>query len=151
MSDNMRELYQEVILDHNKNPKNYGILGDKTNEAHGYNPLCGDKLILQLKVTDEVIEDLKFSGQGCAISMASASMMTQAIKGKTLEECEKLFEDFREMVTGAQCPVECFKRLGKLSVFSGVKEYPTRIKCAILCWHTMKAALEGKQNNITTE
>lgn len=151
MSNNMRDLYQEVILDHNRSPKNCGELPDATHVANGYNPLCGDKLTIKLKIVDGIVEDVKFVGHGCAISTASSSMMTQTIKGKTVEECMHLFEDFREMVTGATCPVETYGRLGKLSVFSGVREYPTRIKCAILCWHTLKAAMKGESEDVTTE
>ncbi|MDD4279247.1 MAG: SUF system NifU family Fe-S cluster assembly protein [Candidatus Sumerlaeales bacterium] len=146
-----RDLYQEIILDHNRNPKNCGALDHCTHSANGYNPLCGDKLQVQLVIKDNVIEDIKFHGNGCAISVASASMMTQVVKGKTVEECMSLFGDFREMVTGNVCPMETAKKLGKLSVFSGVKDYPTRIKCAILCWHTLKAALHGEEDDITTE
>lgn len=147
----MRDLYQEVILDHNKNPKNCGDLSCATHQAHGYNPLCGDKLTVKLQIENGIIQDIKFDGHGCAISTASASMMTQVVKGKSLEDVAHLFTDFHDMVTGDSCPVSNKTRLGKLTVFSGVKEYPTRIKCAILCWHTLKAAMSGEQNDVTTE
>ncbi len=145
MSD-LRELYQEVILDHSKSPRNFHALDDATCSAEGYNPLCGDHLVLYLKVEGDVIVDAGFTGAGCAISSASASMMTAALKGRTRLEAEQLFERFHLLVTGApdETPAED-PALGKLAVFSGVREFPMRVKCASLAWHTMKSALHGDQ------
>jgi nitrogen fixation NifU-like protein len=141
------ELYQEVILDHYKGPRNFGVLADATGAAHGDNPLCGDKIALTIKLNGETIEDLKFKGSGCAISTASASLMTEAVKGKTRAQAEALFEKFHPMVMGTG-PKD---GLDKLEVFSGVSEFPVRVKCATLAWHTLKAALEGKKDTVSTE
>ena len=138
MSD-LRELYQEVILDHNKRPRNFRTIEHPTRTARGHNPLCGDRLTLYLTLDGDVIRDASFQGQGCAISKASASLMTDAIKGKTVAEARNLFEHFHAMITSDTDTVA--EDLGKLSVFSGVREFPTRIKCASLAWHTMKAAV----------
>lgn len=146
----LSELYQEVILDHNKKPRNFQKLLDANRSAEGFNPLCGDQLTLYLKVDDEgVIRDIAFQGSGCAISKASASLMTSALKGKTTREAQELFERFRRLVTGRDGtdPAE----LGKLAVFSGVREFPARVKCASLAWHTMHAALAGDGGRATTE
>ncbi len=149
MSD-LRELYQEVILDHNKRPRNFGPLEDASHTAIGHNPLCGDLLRVFLKMKDGVIEEVRFEGSGCAISKASASMMTDAIKGKTIEEVGTLYEGFHEMVTG-EPGAELPAALGKLAVFAGVCEYPARVKCASLAWHTLDAALHGAGEKVSTE
>ncbi len=140
----LRDLYQQVIVDHNKHPRNFGRLEPCDCEAEGHNPLCGDKLHVYLKLNDEgVIEDVRFEGEGCAISVASASLMTEAIKGLTPQQARELFEAFQAMVTADLDAEPDDERLGKLAVLAGVREFPSRIKCAVLCWHTMKAALEG--------
>lgn len=146
MSD-LRDLYQEVILDHSKSPRNFRALADATCSAEGYNPLCGDHLVLYLKVDKDVIVDAGFTGAGCAISSASASMMTAALKGHTRQEAEEMFERFHLLVTGAPDDTDAATdpALGKLAVFSGVREFPMRVKCASLAWHTMKSALHGDQ------
>ena len=142
MSD-IGELYQQVILDHNKKPRNFRELEDPTTTAEGYNPLCGDQLKLYVKVDgDGRIEDVSFVGSGCAISKASASMLTVNVKGKTIEEATTLFEEFHRLVMGELDPSEK-NHLGRLTIFAGVKEYPARVKCASLAWHTLKGALEG--------
>ena len=141
------DLYQEMILEHYKSPRNFGILEDATRAAHGDNPLCGDKIAVTLKMKGDSVEDIRFKGSGCAISTASASLMTEAVKGKTKGQVEALFERFHKMVTGAG-PAE---GLDKLQVFSGVSEFPVRVKCASLAWHTVKAALEGKKDPVSTE
>ena len=140
MSD-LSDLYQEVILDHNKRPRNFRQLDDASHRAEGYNPLCGDRLNLFVRLDGERIADLGFQGSGCAISKASASLMTDSLKGKTVTEARALFERFHRMVTTP--PDKPVEDLGKLSVFSGVREFPVRIKCASLAWHTLKAALDG--------
>ncbi len=146
----LSELYQEVILDHNKQPRNFHQLPDANRQAEGYNPLCGDHLNVFIKLDDGVIRDISFVGSGCAISKASGSMMTSSLKGKTSFEAEKLFDKFHQMVTGQpHTPVP--SELGKLAVFSGVCEFPSRVKCASRPWHTMRAALEGKAKTISTE
>jgi len=149
MSD-LRELYQEVILDHHKRPRNFGSLPEANHHAEGYNPLCGDRLTVQVDVEDGLIKDVAFDGAGCAISRASASLMTDAVKGKPVEEAERMFEEFRQMVTsGVADAVE--EGLGKLVVFCGVREFPSRVKCASLAWHTLHAALESKDEPVSTE
>jgi nitrogen fixation NifU-like protein len=149
MSD-LRELYQEVILDHNKRPRNFGPLADANRHAEGRNPLCGDHLSVQVDVKDGVIVDVAFDGAGCAISRASASLMTDAVKGKSVEEAERMFAEFRRMVTsGVDEAVE--ESLGKLAVFCGVREFPARVKCASLAWHTLHAALEAAGATASTE
>ena len=137
----LNELYQNVILEHNRSPRNYRVMEHGNRRAEGNNPLCGDQLTLWLKLADGVIEDVSFQASGCAISRASASLMTAAVKGKTRREAAELFERFRGLVTGETA--EAPETLGKLAVFSGVSEYPTRVKCASLPWHTLKAALEN--------
>lgn len=139
MSD-LSDLYQEVILDHNKRPRNFHALEQPSHKADGYNPLCGDRLNLFVKVEGDVITDVGFQGSGCAISKASASLMTDAIKGHTVEEARQLFERFHRMVTTP--PDKSVEDMGKLSVLAGVREFPVRVKCASLAWHTLKAALE---------
>ena len=149
MSD-LRELYQEVILDHNKRPRNFGPLADANHHAHGHNPLCGDRIIVHVDVEDDVIKDVRFEGAGCAISRASASLMTDAVKGKPVAEAEKLFEEFHQLVTtGVNEDVEA--TLGKLNVFCGVREFPSRVKCASLAWHTLHAALGDQDKEASTE
>jgi len=150
MSD-LRDLYQEVILDHHRKPRNFHKLDDANKTAEGFNPLCGDKIHLYLKVEDGVVCDIGFEGAGCAISTASASMMTQALKGKTQAEAEILFDRFHDLLTGNKDVGADAAGLGKLAVFTGVREYPMRVKCATLCWHTLKAALEGNQETVATE
>lgn len=146
----LRDLYQEVILEHSKQPRNYRELGDANHKAEGYNPLCGDHFTVYLKMEGDKIQDVSFQGSGCAISKASASMMTQSIKGKTMSEAEKIFESFHQLVTGA-AESGGGEELGKLAVFSGVSEFPVRVKCATLAWHTLHAALQGEQETISTE
>ena len=150
MSD-LRELYQEVILDHNKRPRNFQKLEGANRAAEGYNPLCGDQLTVYLRLEDDMINDISFQGSGCAISKASASVMTATLKGKTKAEAEDLFETFHKMVTADLNVTFDPLEVGKLAAFSGVREFPVRVKCATLPWHTMRAALEGKAETITTE
>jgi nitrogen fixation NifU-like protein len=148
----LRDLYQEVILEHSKQPRNYRALGDADHKAEGYNPLCGDHFTVFLKMDGEKIQDVSFQGSGCAISKASASMMTQSIKGKTLAEAEQIFQQFHKLVTGQAAGGNgAQEELGKLAVFSGVSEFPVRVKCATLAWHTLHAALEGQQETVSTE
>ena len=148
MSD-LRELYQQVILDHNRRPKNFRAMEGDHVHADGNNPLCGDKLRVYLRIEDGRIEDVSFLGEGCAISKASASLMTQILTGKTVEEAQAIFDDFHKMVTDDDAaPTD---RLGKLAVFSGVREFPVRVKCATLAWHTLGAALTGAEKEVTTE
>jgi nitrogen fixation NifU-like protein len=139
----LRELYQSVILDHNKKPRNFGELATASHHADGNNPLCGDRLRVQLLLEDDVVRDVKFEGQGCAISTASASLMTEAVKGKTLAEVEALFGAFHHLVTSDPTREPETGDLGKLTVFAGVREFPMRVKCATLGWHTLRAALAG--------
>ena len=150
MSD-LRELYQEVILDHNKRPRNFRTIEHATRTAKGHNPLCGDRLTLYLTIDGEQIADVAFEGSGCAISKASASLMTEALKGKTIAQAEALFERFHDVVTSpGDAPVNT-DGLGKLAVFAGVREYPARVKCASLAWHTMKAAVATPDTVVSTE
>ncbi len=140
----LRELYQELILDHSKRPRNFREMPGATHHAVGYNPLCGDRATIYLQVEGDVVKDVSFHGQGCSISTASASMMTDALRGKTVAEAKALFERFHELVTADPSrAAEVAPELGKLGVFAGVHEFPMRVKCASLAWHTMKAALEG--------
>ena len=150
MSD-LRELYQQLILDHNKNPRNFREISDANRTSEGFNPLCGDHINMYLKVEDGQISDIAFQGSGCAISKASASMMTEFVKGKPVEEAEAFFKKFQAMVTTDIQQAVDTADLGKLAVFSGVREYPARVKCATLSWHTMHAALEGEGQSVTTE
>jgi nitrogen fixation NifU-like protein len=145
----LRDLYQEVILEHSKEPRNYRELPNANQKAEGYNPLCGDHFTVYLEVEGDSIRDISFQGSGCAISKASASMMTQSLKGKTRAEAEKLFEQFHKLVTSG--PNGGLGELGKLAVFSGVSEFPVRVKCATLAWHTLHAALRGQQHPVSTE
>jgi nitrogen fixation protein NifU and related proteins len=146
MSD-LTDLYKEVILDHNRRPRNFHTMADASHRAEGYNPLCGDRLTLYLKLDGDVIKDVAFEGSGCAISKASASLMTDAIKGRTVPDARTLFERFHRMVTTP--PEERVEDLGKLSVLAGVREFPVRVKCASLAWHTFKAALDREQKATT--
>jgi nitrogen fixation protein NifU and related proteins len=146
MSD-LSDLYQEVILDHNRRPRNFHPLAEASHTAEGYNPLCGDRLTLYVKVAGDRIEDVSFEGAGCAISKASASMMTDALKGKTVSEANALFERFHRMVTTP--PGQSVEDMGKLSSLAGVREFPVRVKCASLAWHTLKAALTDEQRTST--
>ncbi len=150
----LQELYQQVILDHNKNPRNFGELPQCNHHAHGHNPLCGDQIEVFISVDEKsgLIEDVKFKGAGCAISKASASIMTTLLKGKTIKEARKLFDDFREVVTLDSNSNPDVMNLGKLAVFCGVREFPARVKCASLAWHTMINALENSDvEQISTE
>lgn len=150
MSD-LRDLYQDVILDHSKTPRNFRAQPSANHKAEGFNPLCGDRFTVYVTMDGGAIKDVSFQGSGCAISKASASMMTQSVKGKTMAEAEKIFERFHEMVTGHAESHTGESELGKLTVFSGVSEFPVRVKCATLAWHTLHAALEGKQDPVSTE
>lgn len=150
MSD-LRELYQEVILDHNKRPRNFRKLEMANRRAEGYNPLCGDKLTLYLRIEDGVVRDVAFEGSGCAISKASASMMTDAVKGLTEQEVENLFHQFHSMVSRDLDADFDPDELGKLAVFQGVCEFPARVKCATLAWHTLQAALNQQSDPVSTE
>ena len=150
MSD-LRALYQEVILDHSKRPHNFRPMPDPSHTAQGYNPLCGDKVMLFVKLDGDRITDVSFQGSGCAISTASASLLTETVKGKTLAEVESLFAGFHDLVTGKARPDSKGAPLGKLAVFSGVSEFPVRVKCATLVWHTLRSALQGGKDPATTE
>ncbi len=151
MDQELRELYQQVILDHNKSPRNFRVIENPTQEADGHNPLCGDTLHIYLHVEDDIINDISFQGSGCAISKASASLMTSMIKGKTVNEAEKLFKNFHALVTGNLGNDPDLSELGKLAVFAGVQEFPVRVKCASLAWHTMETALHQNGKEVTTE
>jgi len=150
MFDDLRDLYQEVIFDHNRNPRNFRIIENADRKVEGFNPLCGDRLTLYLQMEGDVIADASFQGSGCAISTASVSLMTEIVKGKTENEAEELFKKFHEMTTGKD---ENFnlEAIGKLAVLAGVCEYPARVKCATLAWHTLDAALKNEQQAISTE
>jgi nitrogen fixation protein NifU and related proteins len=150
MFEDLRDLYQEVIFDHNRNPRNFRIIENADRQVEGFNPLCGDRLTLFLKLNGDIIEDASFQGSGCAISTASVSLMTEIIKGKTQAEAESLFETFHKMTTGQDDEVK-LEAVGKLAVLAGVREYPARVKCATLAWHTLDAALKNQQQAISTE
>jgi len=150
MFDDLRDLYQEVIFDHNRNPRNFRVMENADREVEGFNPLCGDRLTLFLKMDGDVITDASFQGSGCAISTASVSLMTEIVKGKTEAEAETLFTQFHEMTTGKEENVN-LEAIGKLAVLAGVREYPARVKCATLAWHTLDAALKNEANSISTE
>lgn len=151
MMDNLRELYQEVILDHSKHPRNFGKLDPHSHEAHGYNPLCGDTIDIFVILTDDgVISDISFNGKGCAISVASASLLTDIIKGKTLTEANRLFGEFHELVTGKSDALDAGEDTERLMVLAGVKQFPMRVKCATLSWHALQSALKG-DHTATTE
>jgi nitrogen fixation NifU-like protein len=145
MSD-LQDLYQSIILDHNRRPKNYGALEGATNRAEGRNPLCGDEVAVELKVEGDAISDVRFTASGCAVSRAAASIMTQVVKGKSVAEADRLFAQFHELVTGKLKPTpEEARRLGEMAAFSGVSRFPVRVKCASMPWHTLQAALRKDQ------
>lgn len=150
MFDDLRDLYQEVIFDHNRNPRNFRVMEDADRKVEGFNPLCGDRLTLFLKMDGDKIIDASFQGSGCAISTASVSLMTEIVKGKTEAEAEDLFRQFHEMTTGKENKID-LEAIGKLAVLAGVREYPARVKCATLAWHTLDAALKNEQEAISTE
>jgi nitrogen fixation NifU-like protein len=147
----LRELYQEVILDHNKSPRNYGRMENPDRKIDGYNPLCGDHFTLFVKLDGGIIKDISFDGAGCAISKASASVMSAAVKGKTIAEAEELFKQFHALVKGEIDASENLEELGRLAAFSGVSEYPARVKCATLAWHTLHTALTTTEHRTSTE
>ncbi len=147
----LRDLYQEVILDHHKRPRNFHKIENANRQADGFNPLCGDKLSVYMQIENGIIKNIGFIGAGCAISTASASMMTESLKGKTEAEAKVIFERFHQLVTDHSEPQPDPAGMGKLAVFSGVREYPVRVKCATLAWHTMRAALDGRQETVATE
>jgi len=150
--DSKTELYQQVILEHNKKPRNFHKLEPNTHNAEGYNPLCGDHLHVYLNIgKDKKITEATFEGDGCAISKASASMMTEALKGKTVEEAHVLFDQFLNLITGKLNPDKDKHTLGKLAIFQGIWHFPVRVKCASLCWHTVKAAIDKKEKPVSTE
>ena len=146
-----QDLYQEIVMDHNRRPRNFGSIADSTSSSEGFNPLCGDQVTVFLKVSDEIVEDVSFEGVGCAISKSSASMMTEGVKGKSVEEALMVFQAFRRMLTTTSDQVEDSEILGDLEILKGVSQYPTRIKCATLSWHTLQAALQGNGSNVSTE
>ncbi len=150
MFEDLRDLYQEVIFDHNRNPRNFRVIENPSREVEGFNPLCGDRLTLFLAIDDGIITDASFQGSGCAISTASVSLMTEIIKDKTEQQAEDLFKVFHEMVTGKEENIN-LEVVGKLAVLAGVREYPARVKCATLAWHTLDAAIKDEANSISTE
>ena len=150
MNDDLRELYQDVIIEHSKRPRNFRPLDDSARKADGYNPLCGDTVTIYLTLEGDRVKDVSFQGHGCAISTASASVMTEMLKGKTRAQAEELFHTFHDLVTGKASDADP-ERLGKLAVFAGVSEFPARVKCATLCWHTARAAMEGREEPVSTE
>lgn len=148
--NDLRDLYQQMILDHNRNPRNYRELPDATKRVEGYNPLCGDHYTIFVDLDGDVIKDVSFTGNGCAISKSSASVMTTTVKGKRTEEAQKLFDTFHKLVTGESAGLN-EAELGRLAAFSGVSEFPARVKCATLAWHTLHSALQSEQEVVTTE
>jgi nitrogen fixation NifU-like protein len=150
MFEDLRDLYQEVIFDHNRNPRNFRIIDNADRKVDGFNPLCGDRLTLYLKLDGDIISDASFQGSGCAISTASVSLMTEIIKGKTQTEANDLFTVFHEMTTGKSDDIQ-LEAVGKLAVLAGVREYPARVKCATLAWHTLDAALKNEAQAVSTE
>jgi nitrogen fixation NifU-like protein len=151
MDNDLRELYQQVILDHNKSPRNFKKLETANHYAEGYNPLCGDRIDIYVKLDDDRIEDISFVGSGCAISKASASLMSTMVKGKTIGEAEEIFEKFHHLITGKLDEEVNTDEVGKLAVFAGVREFPSRVKCASLAWHTLISALKEENKTVTTE
>jgi nitrogen fixation NifU-like protein len=151
MDNELRELYQQVILDHNKSPRNFKRLETANHYAEGYNPLCGDRIDVYIKLNDDKIEDVSFMGSGCAISKASASLMSTMVKGKTIEETDKIFEKFHHLITGKIGEEVDAAEAGKLAVFAGVREFPSRVKCASLAWHTLISALKEENKTVKTE
>jgi nitrogen fixation NifU-like protein len=150
MFDDLRDLYQEVIFDHNRNPRNFRVIDNADRKVEGFNPLCGDRLTLFLKMDGDMIIDASFQGSGCAISTASVSLMTEIVKGKTEQQANDLFKIFHEMTTGKDEQIN-LEAVGKLAVLAGVREYPARVKCATLAWHTLDAALKNEQKAVSTE
>ena len=146
----VKDLYQEVIVDHNRNPRNFGKLDPADKTLEGFNPLCGDRLTLYLNMDGERISEVGFDGHGCAISMASASLMTEGVKGKSMSEAGAIFNNFHKLLTDSSAALE-LERMGKLAVLAGVRDYPSRVKCATLCWHTLKALLDGAGEPVSTE
>lgn len=152
MLDQIRDLYQEVVFDHNRNPRNFRVMDDANRKIEGFNPLCGDRITLYVKVNDGgVIEDVSFQGSGCAISTASASLMTEIVRGQTEQEAEQLFETFHRITTGKDGDAVNLDEIGKLAVLAGVRAYPARVKCATLAWHSLQAALKNEGETISTE
>lgn len=150
--DELRELYQQVIVDHSRQPRNFGKLAQATHHGEGFNRLCGDRLTLYVSLENDVIKEISFEGTGCAISTASASLMTEKLIGKTQAEAEKIFQLFHELMTATEIPAEATaEQLGKLAVFMGVREFPARVKCATLAWHTLQASLKNDQQAVSTE
>ena len=149
--NDLQDLYQDIIMDHNRRPRNFGPVEQPTHKKEGYNPLCGDQIELELKIVDEVVVDVGFTGVGCAISKSSASMMTEEIKGKTLEVVTSMFEQFRRKITVNNENDLDVNLLGDLEILQGVSRYPARIKCATLSWHTLNSTLEGDGDTVTTE
>jgi nitrogen fixation NifU-like protein len=149
VNDDLRELYQDVIIEHSKRPRNFRPLAH-AHHVDGYNPLCGDTVTVYVDLADDRVSDCAFQGHGCAISTASASVMTETLKGKTRAEAERIFQDFHDLVTGQRADADP-EQLGKLAVFAGVSEFPARVKCATLCWHTARAALDGRDEPVSTE
>src|SRR3990167_3075709 len=147
----LRELYQEVIIDHGRHPRNLGVWPEANRHKEGFNPLCGDKIVLHIQEKNSVIQQLRFEGSGCAISMASASLMTEMLKGKTLSETDELFSAFHQLITESEHSKTLLEKLGKLAVLGGVYEFPARVKCATLAWHTLKAALSNDISPVSTE
>ena len=145
----IKDLYQEIIVDHNRNPRNFGVIADADKTIEGFNPLCGDKLKLYIKIDGQNISDIAFDGTGCAISVASASLMTDAMKGKSIDEAEALFNDFHALIT-TENKFDS-EHLGKLAVLAGVKDFPGRVKCASLCWHTLHSAIKDDDKPVSTE
>ena len=149
--NDLQDLYQDIIMDHNRRPRNFGPVDQPTHKKEGYNPLCGDQIEIELKILDGIVVDVGFTGVGCAISKSSASMMTEEIKGKKLEVAESMFEQFRRMITvNDQMDLDA-DLLGDLEILQGVSRYPARIKCATLAWHTLHSAIEGDEDTVTTE
>jgi len=146
----LKDLYKEVIVDHNRSPRNFGAMENADRRLEGFNPLCGDRLTLYLKMDGDRVQDISFDGTGCAISVASASLMTEALKGKTVDEANAIFDDFHDLLT-VDNPDPDLDKLGKLAALAGVRDYPTRVKCATLCWHTLHSALEGQGSPVSTE
>jgi nitrogen fixation NifU-like protein len=151
MNQELKELYQQIILDHNKSPRNFRKMDNANHFGEGYNPLCGDKIDIYLLLKDGKIEDISFQGSGCAISKASASLMSSFIKGKTIEQAEELFGKFHNLITGKTEESKSVEALGKLMVFAGVREFPVRVKCASLAWHTLISALKEENKIVSTE
>jgi nitrogen fixation NifU-like protein len=147
----LRELYQTTILDHNKKPRNFRVPDGANREGHGHNPLCGDNITVYVNLEDGVVKDIGFQGSGCAISTASASLMTERVKGRSVEELERIFEGFHHLVTSNAQQEASIENMGKLAVFAGVREYPMRVKCATLAWHTVRAAIHDGDATVKTE